>query len=72
MTPPFGRHIAEYCACPEVMPRASLTVAFWIRSSAPRPESTNSPMCETSKRPAASRTARCSEVMPEGYCTGIS
>src|SRR4051812_12684696 len=28
-------------------------------------------MCETSKRPAASRTARCSSVTPL-YCTGIS
>ena len=39
---------------------------------APGPRSAKRPMCETSNRPAPPRVARCSAMMPVGYCTGIS
>src|SRR5215218_908919 len=40
-------------------------------SRAPGPRNSISPMCETSKRPTAVRTASCS-AMSEEYCTGMS
>src|SRR5260221_5706221 len=62
---------AEYWACPSFSFATLLAVTLWRKSWAPGPATSNSPMCETSNRPAARRTARCSAMRPE-YSTGMS
>ncbi len=46
-------------------------ISAFAASSAPWPSNSISPMCETSKSPAAVRTASCSAIT-EVYCTGMS
>src|SRR5258706_10557174 len=62
---------AEYWACPSFSFATLLAVTLWRKSWAPGPATSNSRMCETSNRPAARRTARCSAMRPE-YSTGMS
>ena len=69
---PRSLQSAEYCAWPTATRVTSLTVMYWTKSPAWGPRTVNSPMWETSKRPAAVRTAACSARMPVGYCTGMA
>ena len=69
--PPSGWQRSEYCTCPTSSALASLVVRRCSAASAPVPSTSNSPMWLTSKSPTATRTARCSSMMPV-YCTGIS
>ncbi len=71
MMPPSGVHIGVYMAWWSAMRARSFVTNPWIRGSAPGPAMSNSPMWDTSNRPARVRTARCSSMMPV-YCTGIS
>src|SRR5687767_10081549 len=61
----------EYWACPSVSLATSFEVTLWRNSSAPGPSTVTSPMWETSKSPAAVRTAMCSLMRP-AYSTGMS
>jgi hypothetical protein len=71
MTVPSGVQSAEYWAWPTSRREASFTATSSTSASASGPETWNSPMCDTSKSPAASRTARCSAWIPAAYCTGM-
>src|SRR4051812_13205679 len=71
MDAPFGSGKAEYCACPSTSRDTSFTVTRWRNDRAPAPSTSNSPMWETSNRPAAFRTAMCSLISPE-YSTAMS
>ncbi len=68
---PFGIGRDEYCACPSTSFATSLDVVRWRNARAPSPSTSIWPMWDTSKRPAAVRTAMCSAMRPE-YSTGIS
>src|SRR2546422_1967519 len=69
---PFSVRIAEYWAWPGFSAPTSLQVTRCTKALRSGPETSNSPMWETSKIPTLSRTARCSAPMPPGYVTGIS
>src|SRR5256714_6358127 len=69
---PRSVRIAEYCAWPGLSAPTSLQVTRCTKALRSGPETSNSPMWETSKIPTLSRTARCSAPMPPGYVTGIS
>ncbi len=62
---------AEYWALPSSSAATSLHVRCCTVSNAFGPRTRISPMCDTSKRPARVRTARCSSARPE-YSTGMS
>src|SRR5918911_3297703 len=64
--------MTEYCAPSSAIFVTSLESRRWRSRSASGPLVSISPMCETSKIPARSRTAVCSARMPAGYWTGIS
>ena len=68
---PVGIGSAEYWACPSTSFATLLAVVRWRKARAPSPSTSNWPMWETSKRPAAVRTALCSAMRPE-YSTGMS
>src|SRR3990172_7781923 len=68
---PSGVVRAEYCTWPTPSREASFVVICCTASRAPRPLNSNSPICETSNRPALLLTARCSSRIP-AYWTGIS
>src|SRR5688572_33080054 len=61
----------EYCARPSTSLETSLEVVPWRNACAPGPSTVICPMWETSKRPAALRTAMCSLMRP-AYSTGMS
>src|SRR5438477_4808338 len=69
---PLSVRIAEYWAWPGFKAPTSLQVTRCTKALRSGPETSNSPMWETSKIPTLSRTARCSAPMPPGYVTGIS
>ena len=69
--PADGRQAQEYIAWPSASLPTSLVTSLCTASTARGPRKMTSPMCETSKMPAASRTALCSSRMPE-YWTGIA
>ena len=71
MTPPSSRQSTEYCAPPSASCVMSFESTRCRKRSASGPVVSTSPMCETSKTPAAVRTLTCSSRMPS-YCTGIS
>jgi hypothetical protein len=68
---PLGIGRAEYWACPEASFATLLAVTRCRKAMAPSPSTSNCPMWETSKRPAAVRTALCSAMSP-AYSTGMS
>ena len=70
-TPPPSRQSTLYCAPPTGIAATSLESSRCSSSSASGPTVSISPMCDTSKIPQPSRTARCSARTP-AYCTGIS
>ena len=72
MKVPLSLRSAEYCACPSSSAPTSLQVRRFTQALRSGPVNSNSPMCDTSNTPTPLRTARCSLVMPDGYCTGIS
>ena len=61
---PCGVRKAEYWTLPSSRAATSLHVRRWTTSKAFGPLTRISPMCETSKRPARSRTASCSSDRP--------
>src|SRR5439155_18513970 len=71
LIPPPSRHLRLYCACPGCTPATSLVTTLLRKASASRPSTLSRPICDTSKRPATLRTARCSSRI-EVYCCGIS
>ena len=71
MMPPSSWHSIEYWAWPSESVEGSLTTAWPRKSTARRPRTSTSPMCDRSKRPTAERTVRCSSMI-EVYWTGIS
>src|SRR4051794_12912780 len=71
MMPPSSRQMTAYWAPPSGIRRTSLVSRCCRNSAACGPEVSISPMWETSKTPARSRTAVCSSRIP-AYCTGIS
>src|SRR5216683_5511489 len=71
MMPPDSLHMRLYCARSfSTIPR-SLVTRCCRKSTAPSPKRRNRPMCDTSNRPAAFRTAKCSSRM-DVYCCGMS
>src|SRR5512139_1491536 len=68
---PVGIGRAEYCAWPSTSLATLFAVVRCRKAKAPSPSTSNWPMWETSKRPAAVRTALCSAMTPE-YSTGMS
>src|SRR4029077_6847802 len=71
MIPPSSLHISVYIACMGSSDAMSLVRIPWRQSAAFSPWTMRRPMCDTSNRPAALRTAKCSSRI-ELYCWGIS
>ena len=71
MMPPSSATIMEYWARPTASRPGPRREPRPGRRPAPGPSIQSSPMCDRSKSPARSRTARCSSRMP-AYWTGIS
>ena len=69
--PPCSFVRSVYWAPPTSSRSRSFESRDWSSSRACGPSTSISPMCETSKTPQSSRTARCSGMTPS-YCTGIS
>ena len=63
---PRSVRIAEYCAWPGFRAPTSLQVTRWTNALRSGPVTSNSPMCEMSNTPTASRTALCSATIPPG------
>src|SRR5881628_1415766 len=61
---PSAVRSAEYCAWPGSRAPTSLQVTRCTKALRSGPVISNSPMCDTSKMPTASRTARCSAAIP--------
>ena len=70
--PPSSRQSTAYCEAPTWSWPTSLEIRRWSSAPACGPVVSIWPMCETSKTPAAVRTATCSARMPSAYWTGIS
>ena len=68
---PSSRVMAAYCASPTSSAETSLVVRRSVSAVASGPATSISPMCETSKIPASSRTAVCSARI-ESNSTGMS
>ena len=60
MMPPSSAQIIEYFALPTGTAEMFEIRAWSRRAAAHRPVTRTSPMCDRSKTPADSRTARCS------------
>src|SRR6185312_444198 len=71
MIPPRSFVRSVYWAPPGSIRPSSFESSSWSSSGALGPSTSSSPICETSKAPASSRTARCSWITPS-YWTGIS
>ena len=69
--PPDSFGSSVYCAPPPSIRSRSFESAACRNACAPSPPTISWPMCETSKIPAAVRTARTSSITP-AYWTGIS
>src|SRR3954470_1475981 len=69
--PPRWLVSSVYCASPGERRSRSFESTLCRNACAALPPTCTCPMCETSKTPAAVRTARTSSMTPV-YCTGIS